>query len=279
MATKKATTAKATKKTVTAKAQKPSADTAPLADYERTLNLQRWLSGIYGVQAVALLILGNAYEITVSRTFLALDTLSSSSEQLVYSPAVRQLFDVNILHMIAGTMFILAVLQLLAVTVFRDKYLHSLEVRTFVLRSITFGVGVTATVWTVALLSGIRDISVLGLLAVCVSAAMVSFYLYQQRSARKATTLLGWFAGIAAAVVLAAAPIGAFIYDGAFPVYLYGIYGALVVYLAAITVLVIRSEKRGGNQRARLRAERSLGIALLGLQSLVVWQVFLGVLS
>ena len=267
------------KKTTVQKTPKQTVDTAPLADYERTVNLQRWLAGLYSLQAVVLLLVGNGYEVTVSRTFLVADTLSASSERLLYSPAVQQLFAVNILHVLAGTMFVLAVLQLLAVTVLQGKYLHSLEVRTFVLRSVTFGIGITAAVWVLALLSGIRDVSVLGLLAVCVSAAMVSFYLYHQRAARRATTLLGWFAGAIAVFVLAAAPIGALLYGGVFPSYLYGIYGVVIVYLATITTLVIRSEKRGGNQKARLRAERSLGIALLGLQSLVVWQVFLGVLS
>ncbi len=253
-----------------------TADTAPLAAYERTMNLQRWLAGIYGIQAVALLMAAEAYSVTVTTTFLTADTLSATDS---YSPAIKGLFDFNIVYLLAGTLFLLAVVQLLAVTVYRDRYLRLLEVRTFVLRSITFAIGVTATVWTIALLSGLQDKSVLVLLAIAVAAATISLYLYEQRAARKATVILGWVSGIGAASVLAAIPLTSWLNNGDFPIYLYGVYAAFAAYIIAVIVLVIRSERRGGSQTARLRAERSLGIALLGLQSLIVWQVFLGVLT
>lgn len=266
------------KQTKGANTQTKANPSAPLEAYERTVGLQRWLAALYAAQALILLVAGSAFSVTITATFLTRNSLQSSDAAVVLSPAMQRITDVDLLYIVAAMLFVLALASLLATTVYKEKYLRSLEQNTYVFRTLTIGIGVVGTVLVLALLSGFRDAVALLAILVLMKTALVCLHLYQQRTARRLTQALGWLAVGTVFVSFLSVPFFSWLYNGTFPAYLYGVYAVFAAYVALTIVLVARSLGRD-DQTGRLLTERSLAIALIGVQSLIVWQLFLGVFN
>lgn len=160
----------------------------------------------------------------------------------VLAPAVRELWSLDVRHAVAALLGIGIIYSLAVATIGWQKYYKRVEASTFTLRWVASVVMAIVALFVVALLLGLYDLILLGVLAALLTLAGYLAYRSEQTKDTRDKTRLFLGAVIAAAVVAVAAAtfVGASVVYGIhqLPLYTYAL--ADILALAALGFGVVR---------------------------------------
>ncbi len=161
-------------KTTTSREQVTAKKVSKPVSMFKKLNDRNWMFGlVYAASAVAVVIAGNDAYRAVTTTFVTTDPLRSGQAP-TYVQAVRVLFDINLLYLVAAVLGVAAITHLLVASVFRSRYEGDLNRQTNRSRWIGHGIGDGLAVAGVGLLAGISDITTLVTLMILVLVSTVA---------------------------------------------------------------------------------------------------------
>ena len=232
--------------------------------------LRRWntaLGGLHFGQGVLMLVLGTAFALPVTSSFLELDT---SSNKLV--PDVQTLFEVRIAPLVAAFLFLSAVAHWALASFARRWYEQELSRGMNRARWLEYSLSSSVMIVVVAMLVGIYDIASL-LLLFAANASMILFgwlmELHNQTTERTDWTAY-WFGVLAGAVPWVAVGIylvGAGIGPGGPPGFVYAIYASIFVFFNVFALNMVLQYRRVGRWRDYLYGERVYMLLSLGAKS------------
>jgi hypothetical protein len=244
-------------------------------------------AGLYAVQAVLLVVLAKSSSVPVTVSYPAVDTLATEATgHEVVASAYRHLFDVRVAWVLAVVLLIFAVGHILMATIYRKRYELDLQTGVNRWRWATLGLGGGVLLAVVGLLSGMQHIGLL--LAVVLFSCLAGILVLlterciahngkntQMEHVLCATSLI---AAVFPWVVLIGGVAAAWMYNGKLPVYLCGVYAALLITAVASMFVTHYRLKAVGKWKNTLYTERVYALLALGGTALVVWQVYLGIL-
>lgn len=240
MATKKSSSTKAktktTKKTTAAKASVKTSQvkaSTKVVNVLKLRSLHMMSAGVFILLAiVAGLFMGNdSHQLTIG--YLSKDILAADPNTL--APAVRSLMDVEVRWLLVVIMLLSAVVPLLYLTSWEQKYVQAVtKTRTVSWRWFDFAVTAALMVEVVALLSGITDIAVLKLIAGLIALSLgLGWIAERQNNATDQPAWAAYMASLVAGVLpwlpIAVAAVATVIYGSAWsPWYVYALYAVTI---------------------------------------------------
>lgn len=250
-------------------------------------DLKKWnigLAVVYVLQAIALLFLSVNKLVTVNLSFITKDTLASElSGQSVYGTALRRLFDVNIVHILAVALLVMAIAHFALAMIARSRYEAGLAKNLNKYRWTIMGVGASLLLIAIALLAGVNTLNVLVPVAALVGAASTFACMMEQRNAKQKKIVWRPFAASAVFGALAFLTVGLSLIGSR----LYGTGPALYVcilfwsaaLIAALSAVMTWRFYRRNDQKRYLNLERAYALVALVFVSAVVWQIFVSALQ
>jgi hypothetical protein len=219
--------------------------------------------------------------------YLAKDALATEaagkSGEVVLGPATRHLWDVNVSWLVAKFLLVFGVVLLLAATLLRARYEAWLGRGVNKLRWVGFGLGGGTVFTTVAMLSGVSDVSTLTL--VCgsvVLAAVLAAAVELIGPGRRLRRLLG--AGAILAVfmpwlILVRTAGSVPMYNGSLPGYMYFLYASLTLLVLAVGLALYLRSKERGKWADTFYTEKMFVMLTLAAAVLPALQIFAGALQ
>lgn len=247
-----------------------------------------WLAALYAAQAIAIVALGNKTAVPVTVQYPSVDTLASEAAgHEVVAGAFRQLFSVELGWLVATFLIVFATLRYMAGRKTRVQDQPGTDLAAPATRWMNFGLGGGLILTTIALLSGIYEVGTLLLLFVSMVVSCALGFGAEvvidknkgmwTRLARGMGNLA--VTGVVASwIVLALAAVGAVMWDGRAPVYLYSIYGCVALLFIGTMLATYFYFARQGRWADPLYAERSFMMLEFLTASYLAWQIFAGVL-
>jgi hypothetical protein len=245
-----------------------------------------WLAVAYGLQAVAILVVGSAQLAPLTSSFLTVDSLlTTTTGTLVLAPATHHLFDLNLLYVAFAVLAILAIEHASQATWYRNRYEAQLERNHNDARWTVYGLSASLTFIVLTILAGLTDITmllVLLILGVVLHAlcAWVERTVGQRGRVRNGARFgygLLVVAGLSMWLVVLIYLIGDNVYGaGHIPARVYWL--ALTAALTALSFavgLARQMQKPRTGSRYRL-TEKSYMMLTLATSSLLVWQIVAG---
>lgn len=266
-----------------------AARTVPAEPKKRDEKRSLWLwnirlAAVLVLLAIAIIWVGSSASVPLTTQYMAKDALATEAAgQEVLAPAIRHLWDVQVSWLVAKFLVVFAVAYLLAATVLRKRYEAWLERGVNNLRWVALGLGGGSVMATIAMLSGVSDISTLSLLfGSVVLAALLGGAAELLGTGRRLRRLLGLGALVGVLLpwsVLMRTGIGGIMFDGSLPDYLYYVYAVMTLLIVGIVLAVYLRITQRGRWANTFYAERMF--IFLGFLASVVLalQVFSGVLQ
>jgi hypothetical protein len=234
--------------------------------------------------AVAVVVAGKTTSVPLTVQHLAKDALATEvAGHDVFAPATRHLFDVHVSWLVAKFLVLVAAVYVLTATVWRKKYEAWLEQGVNPLRWVAYGAGGGAAVVTVAMLSGVSDISELMLIfgSVALAALLVTAIelIPSGRMLRRSLGIGAIVATFLPLLIFVRAAGAVPLFAGDLPVYLYFVYAVVVLFAVATGFAAYLSAKKKGKWADAFYAERM--VLVLGFLASVVLalQIFAGALQ
>lgn len=244
----------------------------------------KWLAVVYALQGVAILLISTVKTFPLTTSYLTADELASEAAgNTVLISATRTLNDVNIVYLIAAFLFIAAIAHASAAWWCRKFYENDLQGSANRIRWIQSAASTSLMLVVVAMLSGIGDLSTL-IMIFALSVVMNLFgLLVETHNANKAKSshlacAISWIAGVTPWVVLAIYLLGACIFGGQVPAYVYWVYASMLVLFGGLAANMWLQLKKKGKWANYLYGERIYLILGLAAMTLLAWQVFFGAL-
>ena len=247
-----------------------------------------WLAALYAAQAVAIVALGSKAAAPITVQYPSVDTLASEAAgHQVISGAFRQLFSMEFGWMVATFLIVFATLRYMAGRKTRVQDQPGADRATSAMRWLSFGLGGGLVVATIALLSGIYELGTLLLLFAstvvsCALAFAAEVVIDKNKGMwTRLARLLGNLSVVGLVVpwvVFAMAAIGAAMWNGHLPMYMYSIYGCVALLFLGTMLATYFYFARQGRWADPLYAERSFMLLEFLTASFLAWQVFAGVL-
>lgn len=246
------------------------------------LSLQRWnvwLAVLFGAQAVAILLLGVAHKLPITLQYVAPDPLSDN--HLV--SASHQLFEINLVQLVAAVLLVAAAAHVLAATLYRRLYEQELGRGISRLRWVEYAVTSGLTLVILALVGGIYDLaSLLMILALAVIAQGLHLFISLQPRPREPSWAL-WRMACAATIVpwlvLGLYIFGTHVFGmSRLPMYVYWLYGSIALLFVGVTLNHDYQFTQHGRWMDYLYGEKVyLGLSL-ATKAALAWILFAGVL-
>lgn len=244
----------------------------------------KWVALLYVVQAIALLVAAKAYSLPVTMTYLTKDTFASPSHEDVFAPAIRHLFDLNILYTLVVLLLLAAIVHGLYATLYRKRYEKELAEGVNRMRWAGYGVILSGVTVVAALIVGLRDATTLVALISLVliaNLAGLAVEVYSQRKNRRrlayaiagAADAMPWViigGSLATAVVVGTSEL---------PIHVYGVVVAAIVSLILFAIAFTKRFRGTGKWENYLHAERAYSMVLFVLLTVITWIIFAGVLQ
>ncbi len=285
MATKKTASRSKTNKSATKQAAtKKSAQSSKKSAF---ITLNKWnicLGIVFAVQAIVILVLSKSFSLPVVTHYLTTDTLASQAAgHTVLATAVRHLFDINLVYLVAAFLLVSAIFHGIIATKERKRYEASLERGVNGLRWLDYGISAGIMLITIALLNGVYDASSLIMIFVLIALLhLLGFFGETNAVTMKAKRQS--FVGLLAAggtvwLVIAVYLKGAIVLGTGLPHFVYWIDGAIfatTLALAANTLLVFRAKGRWINY---LYGERIFMALSFVAKTALAWLIFAGFLK
>ena len=281
--TAKKVAAKVTKEVKVKKVVKAVSQGTPAARFKK---LNVGLSLVLLLEALAILVLGKNVTVPLTTQYPAIDQLATQANgHQVLATATRSLVDVPVVLMVVAILVGLAGAHLMAATVYRKRYELTLERGVSESRWATFGVVGGIALVTIGLLSGITQLSSLLMIFVLMAMGCFSVWAAEMLYVAKTQGVLrhivcgvGTVGALMPWVVLGLGVLGAVMYGGDVPTYLYGIYATMFLFTLAIILLTHYRLARKGKWADNYRTERTYALLGFGAVSLLAWQIFMGLL-
>ncbi len=282
----RSTTKKTTAKKKSTTKAKTTIKKTSISASDKGLNTWNWFAAMaHAASGAVILILSNVVHRGITTNYLTQDTIASTDSNTVMSQATRNLFDINVAYLLAAMFFVAAIIHILAATIWRVKYEADIKSGVSRARWIEYGIGGGIMMATVALLSGVSDISALvvtfGTMSVAGLLGLV-MELY-----KKANKSVNWFvfATSALSVIVSVAVIvlgflGAYKYgEGSLPTYNYWITATVFVYLIILAGIVVSHYKGKGRFTDYISTEKAYIFLSFAAKSALAWQVYVAILS
>jgi hypothetical protein len=260
---------------------------APLQAAKSTLTPQRfntwnkWLAGLYALQAIALLVASAAAPHSVQIGFMAANPLAGALEgELVRGVAAQHLFDLNVTWVVAATLVVLAITHAINATRGQKRYEAELARGRSSVRWIGYSLAAALILPIVALLVGLADVTLLVMIAgatLIAGAAGLLADVLKMHGLRKPmwlAYLISCLSALAPGIVIVLSIISAEIHNGSVGAYLYGIIATLIALFVACGIVQYRAFKKG----SFVYTERSFILIGVVAVTATVWQLFAGVL-
>lgn len=282
MATKKVTTKAKPKKTAKSSAvsKKTTAKTA-------FAKLRRWniiIAVLLALQAIAVLIIAKASTLPVVARYLAKDSIASQTAgQTVLSPAVRQMFFIDIRYLIVAFLLVSAITHWLIATVRRNSYEAGLQKRVNTLRWIDYAVSSGIMLILIAMLNGVYDVATL--LTVLVLVALLHFLAYfgeaKVGDARAKLQIFGALcvAGATAWLIIASYLKGSIIYGDGLNHAVYWIDGIIVAITLGLAYNKLQLFRQKGRWADYIFGEKVFMALSFTAKVALTWLVFAGFLK
>ncbi|WP_052688997.1 heliorhodopsin HeR [Williamsia herbipolensis] len=240
--------------------------------------LRRWnigLTVLHAAQAVAILLLGNGFAITVNSSF---PTGPPGAAQ----PPPSSLVDVSIGAAIAVFLFLAAADHLLTATVARGIYESDLRRGINRFRWIEYSISATIMIVLIGFYFGLTDIGTV--IVVCgANIAMILFGWLQERTnppGRADTTMLPfWFGCVAGAAPWVAIVVNFVGAGDRVPGFVIGIFVSLLVFFSTFAINQWLQYREIGPWRSYAFGEKTYLVLSLVAKSLLAWQIFGGSLA
>ena len=239
--------------------------------------LRRWnlgLAVLHAVQAVALLLLGSDFAITLSSSFPA-------GPPGTVVPVAEPLFDVRIGVAIAAFLVLAALDHLLTATVLRGRYESDLRRGRNVFRWLEYSVSSTLMVLLICFYAGITGISAV-ITVVGANVAMILLGWVQEvvnPPGRGTTTMLPfWFGCVAGAAPWIAITVN-LVGSNNVPVFVYGIFFSQLLLFFSFAVNQWLQYRQVGRWTSYAVGEKAYLVLSLVAKSALAWQIFGGSLA
>jgi hypothetical protein len=270
----------------TLKKQKTTSKPKQLISDEERRSLRTWnirFAVLLALQAIAIVVIGTHQTVPITTQYLATNTLlSEANGHQVLALATRHLVDVPLSWIVAKFLVVLALVYLLAATVWRKKYEAWLERGVNKLRWLGFGVGGGVMAVAMATLIGVSDIATLWLVFGAVVlvgglAAIVELI----GADRRLRCLAAWMAGFGAILLwllFIVSLIGVFAFNGSLPTFVYYIYASMFLLSGAVALATYMRVTQRGRWASTVYAERMFMVLAFLAVTILAWQIFAGTL-
>lgn len=249
------------------------------------VSLQRWLwaaSGLLVIQAIAVVLLGRTVTEPLTVNYLTVDSLASAGGPTVLVGASRLLHDFNLAWLVGLLLLSLAVVNLMAVTWYKNGYQAGLQKGVNRLRwygQIAWG-GLLIVI--IGLVIGVSDLASLALLCAVFASHCLLALTGELKTADKSSEATGLryamclLSGAVPWVVFGLYALAAHLYGNGLPVYLYGLLGSMLLcFVAAAVIRWLQWQKRGGWADA-VRVEHWYLVLNFVTVSALAWLIFFG---
>lgn len=277
----KTTRTKATSKTAkTAKVTKAAPRKLHAKIPAATLDIwNKTLVVMYLVQGLALLLLANAKNLTVTTQYQTPDPLASQGGELVRVNASRALFDVNLVYILVAILGVMFLARLAAATFYRSNYEVELSEKTSRVRWLELGVSGGMMVVVVAMLAGVSDLGSLLMLFALTEIAAFSALLLEQ----KVTSIINYNIGLKGLLlpwlVVAGYLAASSVYGHAnTPAFVYWIFGTVAAGFGALLINTYLSAKQADKWADYVYVEKVYVVLSFVVVSALTWQIFYSLL-
>jgi hypothetical protein len=286
--------AKATKPVVTAAvADKPvkvvkstTADKTPVGKLARWY---KWLGLVLFVEGLAVVLLGKSVTAPVTLQYPAADALASQvNGHQVIALASRHLADVHVGWVVATFLIVFAAVSLLLATLYRKFLDVAAERGVNAFRSLATGLGGGLMVVSIAMVSGISSLAMLlTLFGATLMGALLGLgaEVLVARNGGTKPRLAHFLCGLGLVsvlfpwVVFAGNVLGANLWGGDIPGYLYSIYACQFVLFGSVLLATHYRLKRQGKWADALYTDRGFLFLSFVAATLLAAQIFAGVLK
>lgn len=275
--TTKKTTKKSTAKISPVKSASASRATVGKKSTVKQLKVWNWVLAVLALaQGVALFVIGKEALFSVTTSFTTTDALSGSQVG-----AQRTLYDFNMLWLVAGTLFLVALFHLLQATLLRKRYEREVSTGVNTIRWIFVALTMAAVMKTVAYVVGITDISTILLIVVaCLATGCFAMIREARTSVRRAGVVAATLTALAPWLVILIYVIGTNKYgEGGLDSYVYYLLASTVVIISLFDMNMYMNNKKTGRWVDYLFTEKVYMLVNFALVSAVAWQVYFALLK
>jgi len=238
------------------------------------------LAVVFGLQAIGLALLAKAHAVAITAAYGANNSLSSTQPAPV--TALRNLFEVNLVHLLLAIVVIAAVYHALVASRFRGQYEVGLKTTINKARWIEFGLTGGLMMVTLAIVSGVQDFASLVMIFVLVEISALAS-LQVERAGKDKTATHHMVTGKASALpwlVIALYLVTNWFYSSAhLPIFVYWLVGSMFILHILHVINTFRQLEKVGRWADYIFAERLyLAINFVAITALV-WQIYAGLLK
>lgn len=248
----------------------------------------KWLAVIYGVEALAILLLSVGHTFPVTIKFLGVDTLlSQQAGHTIYAAASRHLFDMPLAQVLGLVLAISAVIHALQASYIRSIYEEWLERGANPLRWLDGSFSASLLPVAIGLAAGFSDLTSLLMLFVLgfmahILGLLVELY-NQPYQADKPIADTRPFTLLVVASITVWLVLGLYIgasalFGGGLPLYIWATYLTALVFVAAIGAVLLSNYRRRAPFKSYVRSERAIMLLGFAAKSIIAWELFAAVL-
>ncbi len=254
----------------------PSPTAAGVTD-DTLVGLRRWnlgLTVLHAAQAVAILVLGSGFAISVTSTF-------PQGPPGTEPPAPSALFDVRVAVAITVFLFLAAADHLLTATVARGTYESDLRRGINRFRWAEYSVSATIMIVLIGFYFGISDVTAV-IAVIGANVAMILFGWLQEvmnPPGRETTTMLPFWFGTVAGAAPWVAIVANFLGSEESPGFVIGIFVSLLIFFSSFAVNQWLQYREIGPWRSYAFGEKTYLVLSLVAKSALAWQIFGGSLA
>ncbi len=249
-----------------------------------------WLAVLYALQGLVIVVIGGKIAAPVVMPYPSVDTLASEANgHTVVSAAFRHLFDLDFGWLVVAVLLVFAAVRFGLAMFMRPREENAVEWdRTVaIMRWAGFGIGGGLVVVTIAMLSGIFELTSLVLLFASVLVgsvlALIAEIMIDRNNGKKTRLSHLVCAGAVTGVLLPwlvfiTSLLGALIWHGHVAGYMYSVYACMALLFVAVILAQHFRIVRQGRWADVMYSERGFMVLEFLTASLLAWQVYAGVL-
>lgn len=238
-----------------------------------------WIASLlHFLQAIAIIVLSQDFDLPISATYLKFNPLTQSLE-----PATYQLFNLSLPLLIAAFFFLSAAAHLIIATIYRKKYLANLEKGINKARWVEYSISASVMIVAISLLVGIYDLgSLMALFSLVAIMNLCGLIMEVHNQTTQKTNWLSYWVGCLAGVVPWAV-IALYLWAGAengsaAPDFVYWIFVSIFLFFNCFALNMLLQYKKIGRWSNYLYGEKVYIVLSLVAKSALAWQVFAGTL-
>ena len=256
-------------------------------------NLLAWNKGlaiVYGLEALAILLLGSGKTFPVGIHFLGVDgLLSQAAGHTIYTQAFRPLFDLPLAQVLALCLAVSAAIHAMLSNYVKDLYIPWLEQGSNPLRWLDNAFSASLLPLAIALVAGVSSITMLLAIFILgfVSHILALLLDVYNRPYSPAQPIKDWrlfivltMTATTAWLMVIAPVIAGYLFGDGLPVYISLTLLTALVFVVAIGWLMINSYRRRSQGKPEDYRKFELSFMLLSFaaKSIIAWELFVAVL-